>query len=231
MTMATIGLLGGMSWPSTALYYRLLNEAVRDTAGGAHSAPIVLWSLDFAAVLERQQAGDLAGETELLVDGAARLERAGAACVAICSNAMHRCADAVQRSVGIPLVHIVDTMGDRLADGGHRTVGVLGTRLTMEHGFYAERLRERSGIGTLVPDEADRARVERLISEELGRGIVRADAQRELAGVVERLAERGAEATVLACTSLSLGVDAGLAPTPVYDSTAEHVQALLRVAA
>lgn len=224
--MRTIGLIGGMSWVSTAQYYAMLNTAIRERRGALHSAPIVMWSVDFAPIERMQREGRWDEAAHTLADIARRLERAGAEALVLCTNTMHRVADAIDAAASIPLIHIADATATTLRHDGHTTIGLLGTAFTMEQTFYRERLRERFGLNVLVPDDAQRAEVHRVIYEELcdgGRIVPRSKAYYR--DVMHDLAARGAQAIALACTEIMLLVDAADAPVPLYDTTAEHVRA------
>lgn len=223
--MRVIGLLGGLSWESSAQYYRIVNEAVRRRLGGLHSARCVLWSVDFAEV-ERLQHEDRWDEaTAILVDAARRLERAGAELLLVCSNTMHRMADEVQAAVAIPLLHIADPVGERAAAAGHRRVGLLGTAFTMEAAFYRERLARRFGLDVVVPDAAERRAVHEVIFRELVVGRVEPRSRERLRAIVAGLAGRGAEAVVLGCTELTLLLRPEDAAVPLLDTTALHAEA------
>lgn len=220
--MRTIGLIGGMSWESTLLYYQVINREVGRRLGGLHSAPLLLHSVDFAAVVERQQAGAWDALAALLVEAARGLERAGAECLLICTNTMHRVAPEVQAAVSIPLLHIADVTADALLADGRRTVALLGTRYTMEQPFLADRLAAR-GVRCLVPDgEADRAEVHRVIFDELCKGEFDAGSRSRLCAMVRALTERGAEGVVLGCTELSLTLSPADVGVPLFDTTRLH---------
>lgn len=199
----TIGLLGGMSFESTALYYRLINEDVRRRLGGVHSARVLLRSLDFEDVIALQRADDWAGAAELLADAAEGLQREGADLLLICTNTMHKVAREVQARVHIPLLDIIDVTARRARALGLRRVGLTGTAYTMEDGFYAERLHEH-GLEVVLPAADDRLFVHWLIFEQLAAGEFTAACRRELERVIGRLAARGAEGTILGCTELEL---------------------------
>ena len=223
--MQTIGLIGGMSWHSTATYYRIINEVVADRLGGHASAPITMQSLDFAAVRQCQVAGDWAGAGDLLGRAAQACVAGGADVVAICTNLMHKVAPAVEASVDVPLLHIADAVAEVAAGRGWSRLGVLGARWVMEESFYADRLA-RHGIGAMVPSAADRDLVDRVIFDELTQGrIVEAYVE-----VIERLAERGAQAVVLACTEIELLVSAEDSPLPLICSADAHARALAELA-
>jgi aspartate racemase len=227
--MRTIGLLGGMSWESTAEYYRLANQLVAERRGGLHSAPCVLWSVDFADVepLQAQDRWDEAGE--LLAEAARGLEAAGADLLLLCTNTMHRVAGAVRAAVDIPFVDIVDVTAAAARRAGAGTIGLLGTRYTMEHGFYRERLEEH-GLHVLVPGQEDRELVHRVIYDELCRGVVREESRAGYLRVIDELAGRGADAVALACTEIELLVDAGHTGVPLLPTTRLHVEAAVDLA-
>ncbi|RIY02759.1 amino acid racemase [Aureimonas flava] len=228
--MKRIGLIGGMSWESTAVYYRLLNEAVRGAGGPLDSADILLHSLNFADVVAQQKAGrwDLAGA--MLADSAARLERAGADCVLICTNTMHLVSAAVAGAVSIPLIDIIAETGAALRAARARRPLLLATRYTMEHGFYADRLEAACGLRPLVPDAGDRETVHRVIFEELCAGRVLDASRRELMAIVERGVAAGADSVILGCTEIVLSLDPDALPVPGFDSTAIHAAAAARFA-
>lgn len=219
-----IGLLGGMSWESTAVYYRTLNEEVKRRLGGLHSARVVLWTLDMAELHRLQYAGEWDAAGALLVEGARSVERAGAECVLICANTMHRMAPVVEAAVSIPLLHIVDPTADALRDRGFTSVGLLGTRFTMEEPFYRDRLRERFGIETLVPEAADRAIVNRVIYEELCLGRFLPESRGAYVRIIESLAARGATAVILGCTEIALLVGPDDTPVPLFDTARLHAE-------
>ena len=223
--MKTIGLIGGMSWASTALYYRLLNQDVMHRLGGLRSARVLLASVDFAEVVAGQQAGDWDRLAAFLADAARRLERAGADVVLIGTNTMHKVADAVQAQLGVPLLHIGDVTADAIRAHGCRRVALLGTRYTMEQPFYVEHLAQR-GVVAFAPGAEDRAEVHRAIFDELCRGEVRPATCRRLRAIARRQLARGAEGVVLGCTELSLALPrAELAEATVFDTTELHARA------
>ena len=223
--MKTIGLIGGMSWESTLPYYRLVNEAVKSHLGGLHSARLVLYSVDFHEVEQLQRSGDWARAGALLGEAAAALERAGADFLVLCTNTMHKVADAIEQATSIPLLHSADPTAEAILSTGLHRVGLLGTRFTMEQPFYRERLESRHGIQVLVPDDADRAEVHRVIYEELCLGSVREESRQVYRQVIERLVERGAEAVILGCTEIGLLVGTADASVPLFDTTLLHARA------
>lgn len=230
MAQKVIGLIGGMSWESSAEYYRIVNERVRDRRGGLHSARCLMWSFDFAEIEALQHAGRWDDATALMIDAARRLERGGADFVVICTNTMHRMADQVQAAIGLPLLHIADPTAERIRAAGLRRVGLLGTAFTMEQDFYKGRLVQKHGLEVLVPDDADRATVHRVIYDELVQGRVEEASRQAYRGVIARLVERGAEAVILGCTEIMLLVGAEDSPVPLYDTTAIHAEAAVELA-
>jgi aspartate racemase len=222
--MRILGVLGGMSWTSTAEYYRLLNQGVASRLGGLHSARLLLHSVDFAPVATMQHDGDWPGAAAVLVEAAQGLERAGAEGLLVATNTMHKVADEIQAATGIPLLHIADATAARLVADGRRTVGLLATAFTMEQEFYTDRLRAH-GLEVLVPDAADRGEVHRIIYDELCHDVVRDDSRDRYRHVMSRLAERGADAVILGCTEITLLVGAADSPVPLYDTTTIHAEA------
>lgn len=225
MPQKIIGLLGGMSWESSAEYYRIINQAVRARLGGLASARCLMWSFDFAEIEALQHAGKWDEATALLIEAAQRLERGGADFALICTNTMHRMADAVQAAIAIPLLHIADPTAERIKAQGFRRVGLLGTAFTMEQDFYKGRLVTRHGLEVLVPDDADRALVHRVIYEELVQGRVEEASRQAYRAVMARLVAAGAEAIILGCTEIMLLVGEGDASVPLFDTTAIHAEA------
>ena len=225
MPQKIIGLLGGMSWESSAEYYRIINQAVRARLGGLASARCLMWSFNFAEIEALQHAGKWDEATALLIEAARRLERGGADFALICTNTMHRMADAVQAAVAIPLLHIADPTAERIKARGFRRVGLLGTAFTMEQDFYKGRLAARHGLEVLVPDAADRALVHRVIYEELVQGRVEEASRQAYRAVMARLVAAGAEAIILGCTEIMLLVGEGDASVPLFDTTAIHAEA------
>ena len=223
--MKTIGLLGGMSWESTLPYYRHINEAVRERLGGLHSARLVLYSLDFHEIEALQRQGDWAAAGTLLADAARRLESAGADFLLLCTNTMHKVADAIEAASALPLLHIADPTAAAIQAAGLQRVGLLGTRFTMEQPFYRQRLEDRHGIQVLVPDEPDRAEVHRVIYEELCRGVFSEASRQAYRQVISRLVARGAQAVILGCTEIGLLVRADDAEVPLFDTCVLHAQA------
>ncbi len=227
--MRTVGLLGGMSWESSALYYRLLNEAVRDRLGGLHSARCVLLSVDFAEIERLQVTGAWDRAGQLLAADAQALQAAGADVVLLCTNTMHRVADALTDVLGVPLLHIGDVTAEAVRAAGLDRVGLLGTAFTMEQPFLVDRLAAH-GLEVLVPGADDRAEVHRVVYEELCLGVVREESRRRYREVVGRLAARGAQGVVLGCTEIELLIGPGDVELPVFPTTRLHVDAAVAAA-
>ncbi|MFB8237038.1 aspartate/glutamate racemase family protein [Kitasatospora purpeofusca] len=227
--MKTIGLLGGMSWESTATYYRLLNELTRDRLGGLHSAKCVLYSVDFAEVERLQAAGEWEAAGRLLADAARAVEAAGAELLLICTNTMHKVADQVAGAVSVPLLHLADATAAAVLAAGVTRVGLLGTAFTMEQDFYRDRLASH-GLDVLVPDPAGRALVHRVIYEELCLGVVREESRAEYRRVIAELVAEGAEGVILGCTEIELLVGPGDSAVPVFPTTRIHAEAAVTAA-
>jgi aspartate racemase len=223
--MKTIGMIGGMSWESTLPYYRHVNEAIKARLGGLHSARLVLYSVDFHEIEQLQRSGDWQRAGALLGEAAVSLERAGAEFLVLCTNTMHKVADAIEQAVGIPLLHIADPTAEAIRASGLQRVGLLGTRFTMEQPFYRERLENRHGVQVLVPGEADRLLVHRVIYEELCLGTVREESRQAYREVIARLVAQGAQAVILGCTEIGLLVGDADAAVPLFDTTLLHARA------
>lgn len=227
--MRRIGLLGGMSWESSALFYDLLNQGVAQRLGGLHSARVLMSSVDFADVEELQRSGDWVTAGRLLADEAQRLERAGAELLVLCTNTMHKVAPAIEAATAVPLLHLGDVVAAAVLGSGLGSVGLLGTRFTMEQDFYVDRISSH-GLTVLVPPPEDREVVHRVIYDELVLGTVREESRAAYAGVMARLVARGAEGIVLGCTEIELLVGPHDAPVPVFATTQLHVDAALDAA-
>ncbi|WP_447895431.1 aspartate/glutamate racemase family protein [Vreelandella sp. GE22] len=222
--MRTIGVLGGMSWESTQSYYKALNEGVNEALGGLHSASIAMLSVDFAEIEALQRAGDWDGAGKHLAEAAKRVEGAGAGCLLLATNTMHKVAPAIEQAIRIPLLHIADATGEQCQKGGISRVGLLGTRFTMEQDFYKARLKQRYGIDVVIPDEGQRESVHRVIFEELCRGKIFDASRQRYLEIIDTLKAQGAEAVVLGCTEIALLVDQTHTPVPLFDTTALHAQ-------
>lgn len=223
--MKTIGLIGGMSWESSALYYRQINEAVRQHLGGLHSAKLVLYSVDFFEIEELQRAGDWAAAGALLAAAARSLQAAGAEILVLCTNTMHIVAPAIEAAVTIPLLHIADPTAQAIRRAGHGRIGLLGTRFTMEQAFYKDRLIAQHGLQVLLPWAEDQGTVHRIIFEELCLGQVHEASRQHYCRIMASLVAQGAEAIILGCTEITLLVGAPDASVPLFDTTALHALA------
>jgi aspartate racemase len=219
-----IGLLGGMSWESSAEYYRLVNEATRDRLGGLHSADCLLRSVDFATVERLQRAGRWEEAGALLAAEARALTDAGAELLVLCTNTMHKVADAIAAAIDVPFVHIADTTAEAVRARGLERVGLLATAYTMEQDFYVGRLRDRHGLAVLVPDAADRRLVHDVIYGELCVGVISDASRDEYRRIMRELADRGAEGILLGCTEIDLLVGQDDSPVPVFDTTRLHAE-------
>ena len=225
--MATIGLIGGMSWESTAVYYRLLNEGVRERGGGLHSADVLLHSLDFAPIAEMQAKGDWAAAGAALAESARRLERAGASCLLLCTNTMHKVADQITAATRLPFLHLADVTARAVLASGARRPLLLATRFTMEQNFYRGRL-QAFGVEALVPQPQERDEVHRIIYEELCRGRIEPASRERYRAIVERaVREEGGDGVILGCTEIGLLVSQDDFAVPAFDTTALHVAAAL----
>ena len=220
--MKTIGLIGGMSWESTQSYYQLLNQGVKESLGGLHSAKIVLVSLDFAEIARLQQQQDWPQMAEILIKAAKQVEAAGADYLLICTNTMHKLAEQVQAAVTIPLLHIADAVGENLIQHNFKKVALLGTQFTMEQDFYKQRLADKFAIDVLIPDTQGRETVHRVIYDELCKGIISLESKAEYLTIIDDLTQQGAEAIILGCTEIALLVQQSDTSIPLLDSTALH---------
>jgi len=220
----TIGLIGGMSWESTVPYYRQINETIKEQCGGLHSAKIILYSVDFHDVERLQHAGDWQGAGELLAAAARTLAGAGADFLVVCTNTMHKVAPAIEAAVTIPLFHIADPTALAIRRAGHTVVGLLGTRFTMEDDFYRDRLRERHGLHTLVPPQADRDLVHSIIYDELCLGNRVPASREQYCRIMAGLVAQGAQAIILGCTEITLLVGPEDTTVPVFDTTHIHAR-------
>lgn len=223
--MKTLGLLGGMSWESTLTYYRELNLHTRTLAGGLHSAPCILLSLDFAVIASLQETGDWEQLATILNEASTRLKLAGAEAIVLCTNTMHAVSGGIEEVTGLPLLHIADATAKRIVEDGFRTVGLLGTRFTMEKDFYVGRLREKFGLEVLAPGNEERVVVHDVIYEELCKGIVREKSRQKYREIIKGLVERGAECIILGCTEIELLIGEGECDVTVFDTTKIHARA------
>jgi len=223
--MKTIGLLGGMSWESSIEYYRIINETVNERLGGLHSVKSVMYSVDFAEIEKLQHAGDWEALTQAMIDAAKRIEMGGADILLICTNTMHKMAPEVADAVGIPLLHIADATAMAVEARGLETVGLLGTRFTMEGDFYRGKLERDHELKVLIPNETNREGVHRIIYDELVKGIIREESRKVYIKVIDDLQKRGAQGVILGCTEIPLLVKQKDVPIPIFDTTTIHAQA------
>ena len=222
--MKTVGLIGGMSWESTVPYYRIINETVREKLGGFHSAKLVLYSVDFHEIEQMQSSGAWDESGRVLAQAARSLEAAGADFIVLCTNTMHKVADAIESAVSIPLFHIADPTAQEINKNGLTKVGLLGTRFTMEQDFYRGRLRDQHHLDVLIPDEADRGIVHKIIYDELCMGLVRDGSRVEYRRIIQRLVDQGAQGVILGCTEISMLVGPSDSPVPLFDTTSLHAR-------
>jgi aspartate racemase len=223
--MKTIGLLGGMSWESTELYYRHINEGIKARLGGLHSAKIALVSVDFHEIEQRQHSGDWAGTAAILADAARGVEAAGADFLVICTNTMHKVADEIGQAISIPILHIADATAEQIKQAGIKTIGLLGTRFTMEQSFYRGRLEEKYGLRVITPPEAGRTLVHDVIYGELCLGRVRPDSRQAYLEIIDDLVAQGAEGIILGCTEITMLIKPEHSRVPLFDTTALHAAA------
>lgn len=228
--MKTIGLLGGMSWESSIEYYRIINETVRGKLGGLHSAKSVMYSVDFAEIEALQHEGKWEEATHLMIDAAQHVENGGADFLVICTNTMHRMAEEVQEGIGIPLLHIADATALKIKAGGLRKVGLLGTRFTMEEGFYKGRLIDRHGLDVLVPSDEGREIVHKVIYDELVMGKIEPKSKAQYIQIIDELVLKGAQGIILGCTEIGLLVGEKDVTVPVFDTTLIHATAAVEYA-
>jgi aspartate racemase len=223
--MKMIGLIGGMSWESSAQYYRIINQRVRERLGGVHSARSLMLSVNFGEIERLQHDGDWAALTTEMIQAAQQLERGGADFILICTNTMHRMAGEVAAGITIPLLHIADPTAQKIVAAGHKKIGLLGTAFTMEQDFYKGRLADHFGLEVLVPGDVDRATVHRIIYDELVAGKVLPTSRALYRDIIARLVARGAEAIILGCTEIMLLVRESDSAVPLFDTTRLHAEA------
>lgn len=225
MPLQQIGLIGGMSWESTAQYYRIINQGIRNRLGGMHSAYCLLWSFDFAEIEVLQRAGRWDEASRLLIGAAGKLEQCGADFFLMCTNTMHCVAEAVEAAVKIPLLHIADATAVQINKAGFKKIGLLGTTFTMEQDFYRGRLEQRFGMEVLVPGKEERDLVHRIIYEELVHGQIKSESHQVYKKVIKNLVARGVQAVVLGCTEIMLLVHSEDSSVPLFDTTTIHAEA------
>ncbi|CAH1195074.1 L-aspartate/glutamate-specific racemase [Paenibacillus auburnensis] len=225
MTMKTIGLIGGMSWESSMLYYQIINETVKVRKGGHHSAKSLLYSVDFQEIKDLQHQGNWAEATKIMIEAAQKLEAGGADVIVICTNTMHKMAPEVMNSISIPLLHIADPTAEKIVSDKINKVALLGTAFTMEQPFYKDRLTGQYGLEVVVPDEADRAVVHDIIYHELCLGIINEHSKKKYLDIIDSLIRKGAEAVILGCTEITMLISQEDCTIPVYDTTRLHAEA------
>lgn len=228
--MKTIGLIGGMSWESSAEYYRICNETVQSRLGGSHSAKIIMWSVDFAPIADLQHEGRWDELSAILSDAALSLEKAGADMIVICTNTMHCLADKIAETVSIPLIHIADAAAAAVKSDGLKAVGLLGTSFTMEQGFYRDRIEKNYDLDVIIPNAADRDSVHTIIYEELVRGTISETSRQNYQESVARLVARGAQGVILGCTEIGLLLRPEDCDVPLYDTAKIHALAAVEAA-
>ncbi len=225
--MKLVGIIGGMSWESTAEYYRLFNEGVKQRLGGFHSARLLIYSVDFAEIERLQHEGRWDKVADRMIEAARALERAGAELLLLATNTVHKLAEQIQAAVSIPFLHIADATASRIKEKGIKRVGLLGTKFTMEEDFYKERLRKLHGIEVVIPEAEERDYIHSVIYNELCLGIIKEESRRRFIEIIENLRRRGAEGIVLGCTEIPLLIKQEHVPIPVFDTTRIHVEAAL----
>lgn len=228
--MKTIGLIGGLSWESSIEYYRIINQTVKDKLGGLHSAEIVMYSFDFEEIKEMQHQGKWDEATQAMINAAKRLEKAEADCVVICSNTMHKMAEAVQAAIQIPLLHIADATAEKIKSQELKTVGLLATNFTMEEEFYKGRLIEKHGLEVITPEAEERLIVHKIIYEELCLGKILHSSKEQYKKIIDNLVEQGAEGIILGCTEITLLIKAKDSQLPLFDTTLIHAQSAVEYA-
>ena len=222
--MKIIGLIGGMSWESSSEYYRIINERIREKLGGLHSAKCLMYSVDFEEVEKLQQQEKWGEAAKIMMDAARRIERGGADFVVICTNTMHKLAEEMQPMIRIPILHIADATAKKIKAAGHKKIGLLGTKFTMEEHFYTGRLIEKYELEVLIPDEADRRYVNDVIYKELCLGIIQQNSKNRFKTIIEDLSKQGAEAVILGCTEIPLLINQEDVSVPLFDTTRIHAE-------
>ena len=228
--MKTIGLIGGMSWESSSVYYNIINETVKERLGGLHSAKCILYSVDFEEIASLQHQGEWEELTKLMINFAQQLERAGADFIVICTNTMHKMAEEVQGNINIPLLHIADATAEEIIKQGLRKPGLLGTKFTMEEDFYKKRLKEKYSIDVLIPSSADREIIDSVIYNELCMGIVKQSSRDKFKEIIKNLVSVGADGMILGCTEIPLLISQKDVEVPLFDTTTIHSKAAVAFA-
>ncbi|MBN3526940.1 aspartate/glutamate racemase family protein [Paenibacillus apiarius] len=222
--MKTIGLIGGMSWESSLLYYQIINQNIKARLGGHHSAKSLMYSLDFEEIKSLQQLGNWDDAAKMMIEAAQKLEAGGADCIVICTNTMHKMASEVEESASIPLLHIADATANEMVKDGIKKVALLGTAYTMEQNFYKGRLIDKFGLDIMVPNEAERRIVHEIIYQELCLGIINEESKQSYVKIINNLIQQGAEGVILGCTEIGLLISQHNCSIPVYDTTRLHAQ-------
>jgi aspartate racemase len=227
--MKTIGLIGGMSWESSAEYYRIINETMKEKLGGLHSAKCIMYSVDFEEIEKLQHAGKWKEATEVMIDAAKRVEKGGADFIVICTNTMHKMADEVQSNINIPLLHIADATAEKIRSKGLKKVGLLGTKFTMEEDFYKGRLSNTFGLDVIIPEEDERKIVHDIIYKELCLGKIKKSSKKRFKKIIENLVSRGAEGIILGCTEIPLLIKQEDCSVPLFDTTEIHARSAVEL--
>lgn len=222
--MKTIGLIGGMSWESSLLYYQIMNQRVNEKLGGLHSAKSLMYSVDFDEIKSLQYEGKWDEATKIMIDAAQKLESGGADFIVICTNTMHKMAEEVEEAVTIPLLHIADATAKEMVKDGRKKVALLGTAFTMEQDFYKGRLRDKFGLEVIVPGEADRRVIHDIIYQELCLGVINDASRQSYLRIIQELGRQGAEAIILGCTEITLLISQEHCGIPLYDTTRLHAE-------
>lgn len=222
--MKTLGLIGGMSWESSALYYQIINRTVKEHLGNLHSCPCLLYSVDFAPIERLQHQGDWQSLSELMMEAAQRLEKGGADLLILCTNTMHKVADQLQAATPVPFLHIADPTAEAILAAGLSRVALLGTRFTMTESFYKGRLQDKYKLQVLIPDPLDIDTIHRIIYEELVQGIVQEKSRQAYVAIIDKLYQQGAQCVILGCTEITLLIKQSDVVIPVFDTTQLHAQ-------
>jgi len=228
--MKTIGLLGGMSWESSMVYYKIVNEKVKEILGGHHSCECIMYSVDFDTIKTLQHKGDWDELTRIMISAAQKIEKGGAQMLTICTNTMHKMYNEVQNSISIPVLHIADATAEAIKEKNLHTIALLGTRFTMEHDFYKGRLTDKHGINVLVPEGKDLETVHNIIYNELVLGVIKNESREAYKKIIEKLAKKGAQGVILGCTEIPLLIQQNDVSIPVFDTTTIHAEKTVKFA-
>jgi len=228
--MKTIGLLGGMSWESSLVYYKIVNEKVKEILGGHHSCECVMYSVDFDPIKKLQHEGNWDELTRIMIAAAQKIEKGGAEMLTICTNTMHKMYNEVQNSISIPVLHIADATAEAIKEKNLHTIALLGTRFTMEHDFYKGRLTEKHGINVLVPEGKDLETVHNIIYNDLVLGVIKNESREAYKEIIEKLAKKGAQGVILGCTEIPLLIQQNDVSIPVFDTTTIHAEKTVKFA-